>query len=192
VLGHGAGGTRRTPLLERLAAALAARGRRVVLHDFPYSARGRRLPDPPPVLEACARRFLEHARDELGAVRVVGGGKSMGGRIASQAVARGAAADGLLFLGYPLHPPGKPAALRDAHLAGLQVPMLFVQGSRDAFARSDLLSGVLRRLGARATLLAVDEGDHSFAVPKRAGRSAAEVEAGIVGGIEEWLRARGL
>ena len=144
------------------------------------------------MLETTARAVGEHARASLGARRVVLGGKSMGGRIASQAVAKGAAADGLLFLGYPLHPPGRPETLRDRHLPAIRVPMLFVQGTRDTFARWDLLEAVVARLGATATLHRVDEADHSFRVPKRTGRTAADVEAEIVAAALGWLAANGL
>jgi predicted alpha/beta-hydrolase family hydrolase len=132
------------------------------------------------------------ARALPGARQLVLGGKSMGGRMCSMAAAQGLAADGLLFLGYPLHAPGKPEALRDAHLYGLQAPLLFVQGTRDAFARWDLLTPVLERLASRATLHAIDEGDHSFKAPKRAGLSPAQIEAGLVAAAVRWLDAHGL
>src|SRR6185295_16168993 len=119
VLGHGAGGDRRTPFLVRLAEALAASGRGVLLYNFPYTERGGRRPDPPALLEETAAAVHEAARATFEAKRLVGGGKSMGGRIASQAVAKGAPADALVFLGYPLHPPGKPEQLRDAHLPSI-------------------------------------------------------------------------
>jgi predicted alpha/beta-hydrolase family hydrolase len=144
------------------------------------------------LLEATAAAVGEAARERLGARRLVHGGKSMGGRIASQAVAKGAAADALVFLGYPLHPPGKPEQRREAHLPDVGAPMLFVQGTRDAFARWDLLEALLARLGARATLHTVEGGDHSFAVPKRGGRSAAMVEEEIRGAVLRWLEERGL
>ena len=192
VLGHGAGGTRRTPFLRRLADALAASGRRAVLYNFPYSESGARRPDPAPLLEAATMAVGEYAKGTLGARRLVHGGKSMGGRIASQAVARGAPADGLVFLGYPLHPPGRPDQRRERHLPEVAAPMLFIQGTRDAFARWDLLEALLARLGERATLHTLEDGDHSFAVPKRSGRGPAQVEEEIRAAIESWLEARGL
>jgi uncharacterized protein len=192
VLGHGAGGDRRTPLLVRLAEALAASGRGAVLYNFPYTDRGGRRPDPPDVLELTAGAVAEAALAAFSAERVVTGGKSMGGRIASQAAAAGARADGLVFLGYPLHPPGKPDQPRDRHLPEVRAPMLFVQGTRDAFARWDLLTALLERLGPAATLHEVAEGDHSFAVPKRTGRSANDVEREVQGAVMAWLDARGL
>ena len=191
-LGHGAGGDRRAGLLVRLANVLAAGGRRVVLFNFPYTEARRRVPDKPAVLEATITAVAAHARERLGASNLVLGGKSMGGRIASQAVAQGLRADGLLFLGYPLHPPGRFDALRDRHLPAVSAPMLFVQGTRDAFARPDLLASVLAGLGDRATLHSIEDGDHSFAVPRRAGRAPGEVEAEVASAIAGWLGARGL
>jgi predicted alpha/beta-hydrolase family hydrolase len=192
VLGHGAGGDRRTPLLVRFAEALAASGRGALLYNFPYTDARRRAPDPPDVLEATARAVGDHARGALRARRLVLGGKSMGGRIASQAVAKGADADGLLFLGYPLHPPGRPETLRDRHLPAVRVPMLFLQGTRDTFARWDLLERVVARLGDTASLHRIEEADHSFRVPRRTGRTAADVEAEMVEAALSWLAARGL
>lgn len=192
VLGHGAGSDRRHPSLVRLAEALAAAGRRALLYNFQYKELRRGRPDPPAVLEATTRAVGEYARSVLGAERLVHGGRSLGGRIASQAVAAGAPADALVFLAYPLHPPGKPETPRDAHLPAITVPMLFVQGTRDDFARRDLLESLLARLGERATLHRLEDADHSFRVPKRSGRSAAEVEAEVHRAVVDWLEARGL
>jgi predicted alpha/beta-hydrolase family hydrolase len=177
--------------LLRLADALAASGRRVVLYNFPYRERGRGRPDPPAVLEATTRAVGEFAHGSLGAERLVHGGRSMGGRIASQAVAEGAPADGLVFLAYPLHPPGRPESRRDAHLPRVPVPMLFVQGTRDDFARWDLLEATLARL-SRAELHPVEAADHSFKVRKSSGRTAAEVEAEVERAVLQWLDVNGL
>jgi len=186
VLAHGAGGNRRAPLLATIAEGLAAAGHRVVLTNFPYTEDKRRVPDPPALLEATVDAVAAYAEDTLGARRVVLGGKSMGGRMASQLVARGRRAAGLVFLGYPLHPPGRVESLRDAHLDSIAPPMLFIQGTRDALARWDLMEAVAARL-PRATLHRVEDGDHSFRVPKRTGRTPAEVEAAIVSAITSWL-----
>jgi predicted alpha/beta-hydrolase family hydrolase len=191
-LGHGAGGTRRTPFLVRCAHAIADSGRRALLFNFPYSERGRRVPDPPATLEAAAADVALYARSTLGCGRLALGGKSMGGRIASQAVAAGVAAEALVFLGYPLHPPGRPEKLRDRHLGGIACPMLFLQGTRDTFARWDLIEGVVGRLGRRACLERFEDADHSFGVPKRSGRSSADVEADVFGRLVAWLGAVGL
>lgn len=192
VLGHGAGGDRKTPFLVRLAKALAEGGRVVVLHNFPYTEAKKKVPDPAPRLEATVDAVAAYVRKELEAARVVLGGKSMGGRIASQAVAKGTLAEGLVFLGYPLHPPGRFEQLRDGHLTAVAPPMLFVQGTRDAFAREDLLEPVIARLGARATWHRIDGGDHSFVVPKARRRPMADVEEEIKEAVETWLAARGL
>ena len=186
VLAHGAGGNRRAPFLLHMADGLALAGHRVVLMNFPYTEDKRRLPDPPALLEATVDAVATYAETKLGAPRVILGGKSMGGRMASQLVAKGRKAAGLVFLGYPLHPPGKTDKLRDAHLAEIAPPMLFIQGTRDAFARWDLIEAVTARL-PRATLHKVDDGDHSFRVLKRAARTPAEVESRIVTAITAWV-----
>ncbi len=192
VLGHGAGGDRENPSLVALALALAASGRRAVLYNFPYSEAGRGRPDQNVVLEAAARAVAEHVRREMGGGRVVLGGRSMGGRIASQIVAGGTKADGLVFLAYPLHPPGKPETLRDRHLPAIEAPMLFVQGTRDAFARPDLLADLLEKLGPKAWVHRVEDGDHSFAVRRSSGRSAKDVTEEVHRTVLDWLDARGL
>ncbi len=191
-LGHGAGGDRRTPFLLRVAEDLAASGRGAVLHNFPYTEAGRRAPDPGPVLEDTVGAVAAWVRAELKAQAVVLGGKSMGGRIASQAVARGTRAEGLVFFGYPLHPPGKTEQRRDRHMPRIPCPMLFVQGTRDAFARWDLIEDVVVRLGPRSRLLRIEGGDHSFGVTKKSGRSPAQAEAEILAGLRHWLDDHGL
>lgn len=190
LLGHGAGGTRKTALLVHLAEAVAASGRTVVLFNFPYVEAGRKAPDRPQTLEAAVRAAAAQVRSSLGARQLVLGGKSMGGRIASQVVAKGEAADGLLLLGYPLHPAGRPETRREAHFPSIRCPLLFVQGTRDALARFDLMSGVVARLGPLATLHVVEGGDHSFAVPKRQGGDPARVEADIGAAVLAWLAER--
>ena len=191
VLGHGAGGNRGNPFLLRFARGLADTGRGVLLFNFPYSEQRRKLPDPPAVLEATVRAVAAEAR-RRGARRIALGGKSMGGRIASQAAALGLACDGLVFLGYPLHPPGRTEKLRDAHLPRVEAPMLFLQGTRDAFARWDLIEAVTQRLGERARLVRIEDADHSFGVPKRSGLSPAQVEERLVAETSSWLAEREL
>jgi hypothetical protein len=191
VLGHGAGAGHTHPFMTAVAGGLARRGIHAVTFNFPYVEAGRRTPDPGAVLEeAFADAIREaQARPELRGVLLFAGGKSMGGRIASQASARGLldGIAGLVFLGYPLHPPGKPQQLRDRHLAKVPVPMLFVQGSRDAFGTPDELRPVLDRLGDRATLIVIDDGDHSFAVRKSFGRSQDDVMERILDDIGAWI-----
>ena len=187
VLGHGAGGNRRSPMLLALADALAGSGRAALLYNFPYAERGGHRPDLPAVLEATTRAVASLALETTGAKRIVHGGRSMGGRIASQVVAAGERADGLAFLAYPLHPPRQFDKRREAHLPKIGAPMLFVQGTRDAFAREDLLLALMERLGPRAELHRVAEADHSFDVLKRSGRTPEDVLAEIRDALVAWL-----
>ena len=188
VLGHGAGGNRKTRALEKAAESIAGSGRMAVLYNFRYSEVGRRAPDPARILEKTASAVASYAREGLGARKLVLGGRSMGGRIATQVVAAGVAADGLALLAYPLHPPGRIDKLRDAHLPGVECPMLFVQGTRDSFGRLDLVEKLIGKLGERATLLRVEDGDHSFKVRKSSGQSAEDVERLIHDGVLAWLK----
>jgi hypothetical protein len=173
------------------AEGLARRGVQVLTFNFPYMEARRRAPDPAGALEQAIADAVRAAgeRTDIAGLPLFAGGKSMGGRIASQAAAHGLlpGVKGLLFLGYPLHPPGRPAQLRDRHLPDVAVPMLFVQGSRDTFGTPEELRPVLDRLAARATLVVVDGGDHSFAVPKSAGRSQDQVMASILDAAADWM-----
>jgi hypothetical protein len=191
-LGHGAGGNRRNPMLVALAEVLAGSGRAALLYNFPYAEARSRRPDPPAVLEATTRAAAALALEESGARRIVHGGRSMGGRIASQVVAAGERADGLAFLGYPLHPPGQFEKRREAHLPRIEAPMLFVQGTRDSFAREDLLAALIARLGSRAELHRVEHADHSFGVLKRSGRTPADVASEVRSALLGWLERHGL
>jgi uncharacterized protein len=188
VLAHGAGNDMTNPLLVAFADALAEHGYATVRFNFAYKERGGRAPDPAPVLEACYRAVLAQVRADadLRTKRLVIGGKSLGGRMASHLAAAGEVVDGLLFLGYPLHPAGKPEQLRAAHLQRVAVPMLFLAGTRDALCRLDLLRGALAGL-PNATLHVVDDGDHSFAVRVRSGRDQAGVRREIVDASLAWL-----
>lgn len=192
VLGHGAGGNRHNPMLRALAEALAASGRAACLYNFAYAEKGSRRPDPPSVLEATTRAAAALALQATGARRVVHGGRSMGGRIASQVVSAGERADGLVFLGYPLHPPGQYEKRREGHLPGIGAPLLFVQGTRDAFAREDLLLALLDRLSPRAELHRVAGADHSFTVRKSSGRTPEDVLAEVRAALLGWLDRHGL
>ncbi|HVL80435.1 MAG TPA: alpha/beta fold hydrolase [Actinomycetota bacterium] len=181
VLGHGAGAGMSSPFMGMVAEELAARGYDVVLFDFPYRAAGRKAPGSAADSEAGLRAVAERVADGR---RLVLGGKSYGGRIASQVVARGFGCDALVFLGYPLHAPGRPDKLRDEHLYAITVPMLFLQGTRDTFARPDLLAAVTGRLPT-AELVEIADGDHSFAVRQRPPR---EVIAELAGQVDGFLR----
>jgi len=162
-----------------------------VKFNFPYTERKARAPDRPAVLEATWRAVAAAVRDdeELAPRLLALGGKSMGGRIASMIAADGEPCAGLVLLGYPLHPPGRPEQLRTRHLPAISVPMLIVQGERDAFGTPDELRPVLRKLKAKSELYVVAGGDHSFKVPKSAGTPQAEVHARVQHEIERWLRA---
>lgn len=189
VLAHGAGAGQRHPFMTRYAQAIAARGVDVVTFDFPYVAEGRRLPDRAPVLEDCYRTVIAQVRvDVPGAARGLAiGGKSMGGRIATH-VATDAALpiDGIVLLGYPLHPPNRPGVRRDVHLPLVRRPMLFVQGTRDPFASVEEIRDLVARLPA-ATLHLVDGGDHSFKVPRR-GTTEASVDVAVQQAVGDWLQ----
>jgi uncharacterized protein len=189
VLAHGAGNDMRNPLLSAVHEGLPAHGYVTVKFNFPYTEAGRRAPDRAPVLEDCYRHVLTAIRghSRITCERLVIGGKSMGGRIASHLAAQGEAVSGLIFLGYPLHPPGKPDRLRVAHLPKITAPMLFFAGTRDTLCRLDLLQEALKQLRAPATVHIIDGGDHSFAVPKRMQRSARDVVDEIVRVSAEWL-----
>ena len=193
VLAHGAGAGMRHRFMNELAAALGERGVATLRYHFPYMEAGRRRPDRPALLEATVRAAVAEAARRAGDLALFAGGKSMGGRMASQAAANGLRVDGLIFLGYPLHPPGRFEKLRDAHLPKITAPMLFVQGTRDDFARSDLLEATRATLGDRATLVKIEDGDHSFAVRKKlTGQTSADVERAIGQSVVDWLTLRGL
>jgi uncharacterized protein len=186
ILGHGAGAGQRSGFMTRFATGLAARGVNAVTFNFLYTEQGRRVPDSNNTLEACFRAVVQTVREKkIGRSTLVIGGKSLGGRIASQIVAAGADVDGLVFLGYPLHPPDKLDQLRVKHLPDIAVPMLFVQGSRDPFGTPDELRPILKELKAPTDLYVVEGGDHSFKVLKRAGITQYEA---VLDRMELWLR----
>lgn len=190
VLGHGAGADMNSPFMQAFAEGLAARGHAVLRFNFPYKELRRRAPDPKPRLERTFRAAADRMRAEPGIRRLVLGGKSMGGRIASHIAASGYACDALVFLGYPLHAAGKKASARADHLPKVKVPMLFVQGTRDTLCDLDWLRPALVPLGDRATLHIIEGGDHSFDVLKSLHRSRDEVYAGALDTIDAWLRAK--
>ena len=192
VLGHGAGAGIRHPFLTTIADALGAAGVATFRYQFPYMEEGRRSPDPPHVAEATVRSAVVAAARAAPELPLIAGGKSFGGRMTSSAAATSPlpGVRGLAFLGFPLHPPNRPADTRAAHLNDVQLPMLFLQGTRDDLADLGLIRGVCDRLGARATLHVVDDADHSFRVPKRAGRSAEDVIAELARATADWCRQR--
>jgi len=192
ILGHGAGAGQMSAFMVDFATELASRGIDAVTFNFFYAEQGRRAPDPNDKLEACYRAVIETVRNhkKLARNRLAIGGKSMGGRIASQvAAAGGGDLTGLVFLGYPLHAPGKPENLRSKHLSLIKSPMLFVQGSRDAFGTADELRPIAKKLSALATLHVVEGGDHSLKVPKSAGVAQEQVYKAVQDEIARWLKS---
>jgi uncharacterized protein len=193
ILGHGAGADQSSSFMVRFASALALRGIGTITFNFLYTEQGRRLPDRNDKLEACYRKGIEAVRGgaagDIGHGALVIGGKSMGGRIATQvAAAGGVDVAGLVLLGYPLHPPGRPDQLRSRHLAAITAPMLFVQGSRDTFGTPEELAPIIRQLQVPADLFVVDGGDHSFKVLKRSGQSQDKVYETVLDAIAAWIR----
>lgn len=192
VLGHGAGANQSSGFMRMFADGIAARGIDAVTFNFLYAERGKRLPDPGPRLEACYRAVIDAvlAHRKLKSNRLVIGGKSMGGRIASQvAAANSKGIAGLVFLGYPMHPPGRPDKLRAEHLKDVRAPMLFVQGSRDAFGTPAELRSILKQLKLNPDIHVIEGGDHSFKVPKSAGVPQEEVYESAMDTISEWVNS---
>ncbi len=188
VLAHGAGAGMRHPFLESIAQGLAERSIATLRYQFLYMERRSRRPDPPAVAAATVRAAVAEAARVAPGLPLIAGGKSFGGRMTSTAQAQEAlpGVRGLVFLGFPLHPPGRPADKRAEHLAEVRIPMLFLQGDRDEFADLKLLRPMVKQLGERATLHLVEGGDHSFHVLKRSGRTDVEVMAELVATIVAW------
>jgi predicted alpha/beta-hydrolase family hydrolase len=188
VLAHGAGAGQASPFMVAAARGIASRGLSVATFDFAYMAARRKVPDPASSLERQWQEAIDAARAAFPAMPLFIGGKSMGGRIASHVAAQANCRPlaGLVFFGYPLHPPGKPHQRRDAHLPSITEPMLFIQGSRDTFGTASEIASLLPRL-ARATLYEVAGGDHSLKVPARAGRSAAAVFEDVLDAAVKWM-----
>jgi len=188
VLAHGAGAGMRHPFLEAVARQLGERGIGTLRYQFPYMERRAGRPDPPAVAAAAVRAAATEATRLAPGLPLVAGGKSFGGRMTSTAQAEAPlpGVRGLVFLGFPLHPPGKPGDKRAEHLTQVRIPMLFLQGDRDEFADLNLLKPVVKRLGAGATLHLVEGGDHSFHVLKRSGRTDADVMSELVDAIVKW------
>jgi predicted alpha/beta-hydrolase family hydrolase len=178
----------RHPFLETIAQALGERGVATYRYEFPYMEKRSGRPDPPAVAEARVREAVIDAAKVAPGLPVFAGGKSFGGRMTSQAQEHEPlpGVRGLAFLGFPLHPPGRPSIARAAHLSVLQVPMLFLQGTRDEFAGLDLLRPVVKTLGHLATLHIVEGGDHSFKVLKRTGRTEVDVMNELADTISAW------
>lgn len=190
LLAHGAGAGQASPFIVRVAMGLSQRGLATATFDFPYMASGRKVPDRPAVLEAAWKDAIAAGRLQFPALPLFTGGKSMGGRIATQVAAQGTEGpvSGVILLGYPLHPPGRPGQRRDAHLPAIREPLLFVQGSRDAFGSGDEIRSLLPTLRA-AALHEIEGADHSFKVPGGAGRQEPVLSA-IMDRVAAWARER--
>jgi hypothetical protein len=190
ILAHGAGNDMNHPFLSFVHESLAAEGWLTIRFNFPYKEQGKKAPDVAAKLERTFRAVLLQARNDeaLKPRRLFIGGKSLGGRIASQLAAQGEDVAGLVFLGYPLHPPAQPAKLRVAQLKDISCPMLFISGSKDPFCQLNHLKQTLKSLKRRTNLYIIEEGDHSFQVPQHTGRTEKDVWREIVSVISRWLK----
>jgi predicted alpha/beta-hydrolase family hydrolase len=193
ILGHGAGAGQLSTFMVDFARALSGLGIDVITFNFLYTEQGRKIPDRAPVLESCYRAVIDVVRAEVDSARrsLFIGGKSMGGRIATQVAAADSALPiaGLVLLGYPLHPPGKPAERRDKHLPAIARPMLFVQGTRDAFGTPAELAAVLDALQPPPTLHVAAQGDHSFKLPRKDPAAQAAMYGALQRVITSWIRS---
>ena len=189
VLAHGAGAAMEHPFMSAAARELGTLGIGTLRFQFPYMEQRSRRPDPPPVCHAAVRAAVAEAARRAPGLPLCAGGRSFGGRMSSQAQALAPmpGVRGLVFLGFPLHPAGAPSESRARHLFDVEIPMLFLQGARDALAERGLLETVVARLGARATLRLVEDADHSFHVPARSGRSDEEVRGELWRALNEWI-----
>ena len=189
VMAHGAGAGMAHPFMASLANHLAEHGVATFRYQFPYMERGSKRPDPPRVAHATVRGAVAAAARLMPGVALFAGGKSFGGRMTSQAQAASPlpGVRGLVFVGFPLHPPGQPSEERAAHLAKVRIPMLFLQGTRDEFADLQLLNALVERIGARATLKLFDDADHSFHVPARTGRKDSQIRLEMASTVAEWI-----
>jgi predicted alpha/beta-hydrolase family hydrolase len=192
VFAHGAGAGMRHAIMEAAAQGLAERGIASLRYQFPYMERGSRRPDAPPLAQATVRAAVAVAMRQAPPLPLFAGGKSFGGRMTSQAQAAAPmpGVRGLVFLGFPLHPAGEPSDNRAAHLSDVQVPMLFLQGTRDELADLSLLQPLVARLGGHAKLHAVADADHSFHVPARSGRNDSQVLAEVLDAFAAWIDQR--
>jgi len=190
VLAHGAGAGMEHPSMAAVAAELATRSIATLRFQFPYMERGSRRPDPPALCHAAVRAAVAEAARLAPKLALIAGGRSFGGRMTSQAQAIEPlpGVKGLAFLGFPLHPAGKPSVERAKHLREVKIPMLFLQGTRDELAKLELLQPLIEQLGARATLKLLQDADHSFHVPARTGRKDAEVRAEMLDVMATWIK----
>jgi hypothetical protein len=189
VLAHGAGAGMAHPFMAAVANGLAERGIATLRYQFPYMEHGSKRPDTPKLAQATVRAAVAEASRRLPELALFAGGKSFGGRMTSQAQAASplSGVRGLIFLGFPLHPAGRPSDERGAHLFDVQIPMLFLQGTRDALADLQLMQTLAGQLAARATLKLFQDADHSFHVPARTGRKDSEIMAELLDALARWV-----
>ena len=189
VMAHGAGAGMTHPFLASVAKELAGRGIATLRYNFPYMDRGSKRPDTPKVAQAAVREAVAIAAEAVPKLPLFAGGKSFGGRMTSQAQAAAPlpGVHGLVFLGFPLHAPGNASDERGAHLFDVKVPMLFLQGTKDDFAKMELLKPLVKKLGRRATLTTFEDADHSFHVPARTGRKDPEVMHDLIDAMAGWI-----
>ncbi len=189
VLAHGAGAGMNHPFMASVASGLGERGVATLRYQFPYMEKGGKRPDVPKIAHAAVRAAVAEAARRAPKLPLIAGGKSFGGRMTSQAQALAplAGVHGLAFIGFPLHPPKQPSAERGRHLADVKVPMLFLQGTRDALAALDLVEPLCRSLGRRAALALFADADHSFHVPARSGRTDAQVMDEMLDALAAWI-----
>jgi predicted alpha/beta-hydrolase family hydrolase len=191
VFAHGAGAGMKHPFMAAMAEGLAARGIATLRYQFPYMERGSKRPDPPQLAHATVRAAVAAASRVLPDLPLIAGGKSFGGRMTSQAqaIAPLPGVRGLAFLGFPLHPAGKPSSERADHLSAVHIPMLFLQGTRDQLATLELIEPLCGSLGERSTLHLFADADHSFHVPARSGRTDADVREAVLDALSAWIAA---
>ena len=189
VFAHGAGAGMAHPFMGAIANGLAERGIATLRYQFPYMEHGSKRPDTPKLAQATVRAAVAEASRRVPGLALFAGGKSFGGRMTSQAQAASplSGVAGLVFLGFPLHPAGRPSDERAAHLFAVQIPMLFIQGARDALADLQLLQALVGELGSRATLKLFADADHSFHVPARTGRKDSEIMAELLDALAGWI-----
>jgi predicted alpha/beta-hydrolase family hydrolase len=189
VLAHGAGAGMSHPFMATIAAGLHERGIASLRYQFAYMEKGSRRPDGPALAHAAVRAAVHEANLRCPDLPLFAGGKSFGGRMTSQAQADAPLANvrGVVFLGFPLHPANRPSIVRAGHLIDVRIPMLFLQGQRDALADSRLMTEVSEELGAGATLVWFPDADHSFHVPVRSGRTDAQVRSSMLDGLVDWI-----
>jgi uncharacterized protein len=187
---HGAGAGMLHPFMTAIADGLAERGLATLRYQFPYMEQGRKRPDTPKLAQATVRAAVAEASHRLPELGLIAGGKSFGGRMTSQAQVELPlpGVQGLAFLGFPLHAPGRPSEERGKHLFEVEIPMLFLQGTRDALADVHLMEKLTQKLGSRATLKLLSDADHSFHVPARSGRKDAEVRAELLDALAAWTK----